>query len=169
MNRFANKVVVITGGNSGIGLATAQLFQNEGGTVVVSGRDQATLAAAGKTLGKDAVTVKADVTVMADLDRLFATVKLKYGRVDVLFANAGAAKLSPLEATSEALFDEMMNINCRGAYFTAQKALPLLSTGGAIIFNTTFFGHLGVAGTSSDDSSYMTGCELAVDGGRTQL
>src|ERR1700722_11817138 len=249
MNRFVKKVVVITGGNSGIGLATAQLFQSEGATVVVSGRDQATLAEAGKTLGKDAVTVKADVTVMADLDRLFATVKQKCERIDVLFANAGAAKLAPQEATSEDLFDEMMNTNCRGAYFTAQKALPLLSTGGAIIFNTTFFGHLGVAGTSayaaskaavralaralaadclprgvrgtavspgpistpiygklglpaetvqeigkaiqdqiplkrfgvpeeiakvvaflaSDDSSYMTGCELAVDGGRTQL
>jgi NAD(P)-dependent dehydrogenase (short-subunit alcohol dehydrogenase family) len=115
MNRFASKVVVITGGNSGIGLAAAQLFHNEGATVVVSGRDQATLTAAGKALGKDAVTVKADVTVMADLDRMFATVEQKCGRIDVLFANAGAAKLSPLEATSEDLFDEMMNTNCRGA------------------------------------------------------
>ncbi len=249
MSRFANKVVVITGGNSGIGLAAARRFKDEGATVVISGRDQRTLSDAGESLGEGTLAVQADVTVMADLDRLFATVKQKCGRIDVLFANAGAAKLSPLEATTEALFDEMMNINCRGAYFTAQKALPLLSSGGAIIFNTTFFGHLGVAGTSayaaskaavrsltrtlatellprnvrvnavspgpittpiygklglpaevvqeigkaiqeqiplkrfgkpeeiatvvaflaSEDASYMTGCELAVDGGRTQL
>ena len=249
MTRFSDKVVVITGGNSGIGLATAKLFANEGASVAISGRDPASLAAAEKTLGNHALTVQADVTVMADLDRLFAAVIQKWGRVDVLFVNAGVAKLSPFEATSEALFDEMMSVNCRGAYFTAQKAVPHLAEGGALIFNTTFFGHLGVAGTSaysaskaavrsltrtlatellprkvrvnavspgpittpiygklgllaetvqeiasaiqteiplkrfgepeeiakvvaflaSDDSSYMTGCELAVDGGRTQL
>jgi NAD(P)-dependent dehydrogenase (short-subunit alcohol dehydrogenase family) len=195
------------------------------------------------------VAVQADVTVMADLDRLFGTVKQQFGRIDVLFANAGVVKLSPFESTPESLFDEMVDTNFRGAYFTAQKAIPLLAKGGAVIFNTTFFGHLGVAGTSayaaskaavrsltrtlatellplgvrvnavspgpittpiygklglptetveqigkaiqdqiplkrfgtpeeiatvvaflaSGDSSFMTGCELAVDGGRTQL
>jgi NADP-dependent 3-hydroxy acid dehydrogenase YdfG len=119
MKRFANKIVVITGGSSGIGLATAKQFVGEGATVVITGRDQKSLARAGDELGHDSLTMQVDVTVMADLDRLFARVKQKVGRIDVLFANAGVAKLSPLETTTEALYDEMMNTNCRGAYFTA--------------------------------------------------
>jgi NAD(P)-dependent dehydrogenase (short-subunit alcohol dehydrogenase family) len=249
MSKFANKVVVITGGNSGIGLATARHFKREGASVVISGRDKDTLSAAIDAIGEGTLTIQADVTVMADLDRLFDAVKHQFGRIDVLFANAGVAKLSPFEATSENLFDEMVDTNFRGAFFTAQKAIPLLARGGTVIFNTTFFGHIGVAGTSaysaskaavrsltrtlateliplgvrvnavspgpistpiygklglpaetveqigkaileqvplkrfgtpeeiatvvaflaSDDSSFMTGCELAVDGGRTQL
>jgi NAD(P)-dependent dehydrogenase (short-subunit alcohol dehydrogenase family) len=153
MSRFANKVVVITGGNSGIGLAAARRFKDEGATVVISGRDRRTLSDAGESLGEGTLAVQADVTVMADLDRLFAAVKHQFGRIDVLFANAGVAKLSPFESTPESLFDEMVNTNFRGAYFTAQKAIPLLAKGGAVIFNTTFFGHLGVAGTSAYSAS----------------
>jgi NAD(P)-dependent dehydrogenase (short-subunit alcohol dehydrogenase family) len=153
MSRIMNKVVVITGGSSGIGLAAAQEFEREGAKVVVTGRRPETLAAAARTLSKDAITLNADVTKAADLDRLFAAVRESHGRIDVLFANAGAAKLAPFESTSEALFDEMMNINFRGAYFTVQKALPLLSDGGAIIFTTSYFVEEGIAGTSSVSAS----------------
>jgi NAD(P)-dependent dehydrogenase (short-subunit alcohol dehydrogenase family) len=153
MSKFANKVVVITGGNSGIGLATARHFKREGASVVISGRDKDTLSAAIDAIGEGTLTIQADVTVMADLDRLFDAVKHQFGRIDVLFANAGVAKLSPFEATSENLFDEMVDTNFRGAFFTAQKAIPLLARGGTVIFNTTFFGHIGVAGTSAYSAS----------------
>lgn len=151
--RFSNKVVVITGGNSGIGLAAAQQFEAEGAHVVVTGRDPATLASAATVLSKDALTVKADVTKTAELDQLFATVKEKYNRVDVLFANAGVARLSPLADTTEELFDELLDTNFRGAYFTVQKSLPLLSDGGAIVFTTSFFDQVGLAGTSAVSAS----------------
>jgi NAD(P)-dependent dehydrogenase (short-subunit alcohol dehydrogenase family) len=141
--------VVITGGSSGIGLASAQEFDREGAKVVVTGRNPGTLAAAAKSLGKEAITVKADVTKAADLDRLFATVREKHGRIDVLFANAGVAKLVPLESTSEELFDEMLDTN----YFTVQKALPLLSEGGAVVFTTSWFDQVGVAGTFAVSAS----------------
>jgi len=153
MNRFSDKVVVITGGSSGIGLAAAQAFEAEGANVVVTGRNPETLAAATKVLSRRAITVKADVTSGVDLDLLFETVRRKHGRIDVLFANAGVAKLSPLESTSEAPFDEMMDTNFRGAYFTVQKALPLLSDNGAIVFTTSYIDRVGIAGTSAVSAS----------------
>jgi NAD(P)-dependent dehydrogenase (short-subunit alcohol dehydrogenase family) len=94
-------------------------------------------------LGKNAITLKADVTKAADLDQLFGTVREKHGRIDVLFANAGVAKLAPLESTSEELFDEMLETNFRGAYFTVQKALSLLTEDSAIIFTTSYFDQVG--------------------------
>lgn len=153
MNRFSEKVVVITGGSSGIGLATAQACEREGANVVVTGRNPDTLAAAARVLSSRAITLRADVTNGADLDLLFETVRRNHGRIDVLFVNAGVAKLSPLESTSEALFDEMMDTNFRGAYFTVQKALPLLSDGGAIVFTTSYFDRVGIAGTSAVSAS----------------
>jgi NAD(P)-dependent dehydrogenase (short-subunit alcohol dehydrogenase family) len=148
MSRFDGKVVVITGGNSGIGLAAAQQFEAEGARVVVTGRDAKTLEGAAKSLGKQALTVTADVTKTSDLDNLFATVREKYGKIDVLFVNAGGAKVASVANTTEALFDEVCNTNFRGAYFTAQKAVPLLSDGAAVIFTTSYFDELGMAGTS---------------------
>ncbi|MCW2242069.1 SDR family oxidoreductase [Azospirillum canadense] len=148
MGRFTNKVVVITGGNGGIGLAAAQEFAREGAKVVVTGRNPSSLSEAEKVLGPDALIVPTDVTKAADLDALFQTVRDRHGRIDVLFANAGTAKLAPVEGTSEAMFDEIINTNFRGAYFTVQKALPLLSDGGAIVFTTSWFVQAGVAGTS---------------------
>jgi NAD(P)-dependent dehydrogenase (short-subunit alcohol dehydrogenase family) len=143
-----DKIVVITGGSSGIGLAAAHAFEREGAKVVVTGRAPEALEDAAKALGKDAIVLKADVTREADLDLLIATVGERHGRIDVLFANAGVAKVAPLESTSAALFDEIMGTNFRGAYFTVQKALPLITDGGAILFTTSYFDQVGIAGTS---------------------
>ena len=148
MHQFTNKIVVITGGNSGIGLAAAREFQRKGALVVVTGRDETTLAAAARDLGKDAITMKADVTKMVELDQLFTTVRQKHGHIDILFVNAGVAKLAPVESTSEEVFDEILDTNFRGAYFTVQKALPLLADGGSIIFTTSYYNMVGIAGTS---------------------
>jgi len=148
MRRFDAKIVVITGGNSGIGLAAARQFKEEGANVIVTGRDAATLEAAAKSLGKQALPVIADVTKTSDLDNLFATVREKYGRIDVLFVNAGGAKVASVADTTEQLFDEISNTNFRGAYFTAQKAIPLLSDEGAVIFTTSHFDEVGMSGTS---------------------
>jgi len=148
MSRFDGKIVVITGGNSGIGLAAARESEAEGAQVVVAGRDATTLESAAKSLGKKALTVKADVTKTSDLDHLFAAVREKFGRIDVLFVNAGGAKVASVADTTEELFDEISDTNLRGAYFTAQKAIPLLSDEGAVIFTTSYFDEVGMAGTS---------------------
>ncbi|MGA3010266.1 MAG: SDR family oxidoreductase [Terracidiphilus sp.] len=139
---------MITGGNSGIGLAAAHQFKADGATVIVTGRDAATLEAAARSLGKEALTVKADVAKTSDFDNLFATVREKYEKIDVLFVNAGGAKVATVADTTEELFDEISDTNFRGAYFTAQKAIPLLSDGGAVIFTTSYFDEVGMAGTS---------------------
>lgn len=152
MDRFYNKVVVITGGTSGIGLAAAAQFQKEGAQVV-TGRKPEVLAEARKVLGPSALVVAADVTKSADLDGLFTKVREKHGRIDVLYVNAGAARLEPVEQTSEAVFDEILNTNFRGAYFTGQNALPLLKDGGAVVFTTSWFDETGVAGTSPVSAS----------------
>lgn len=137
MNTFTNKVAVITGGNSGIGLATAQELRRRGAKVVISGRDEKTLAEAAASLGGDTLAVRADVSRLADLDRLFARTKERFGSIDVLFVNAGVAKFAPVEQTPEALYDEIMDINFKGAFFTVQKALPLFKEGGAIVINSS--------------------------------
>jgi NAD(P)-dependent dehydrogenase (short-subunit alcohol dehydrogenase family) len=247
--KLEGKTALITGGTSGIGLATAQEFIREGAKVVVTGRTPDMLAQAAKVLGSDALAVSADVTKPAELDELFKQVREKHGHIDVLFVNAGIAKLGSVESTTEEVVDELFNTNFRGNYFTVQKALPLLKDGGAIVFTTSWFVEVGIAGTSavsatkaalrsltrtlatellprnirvnavspgvtetplfsklglpeetvqelgknllqqmpmkrfgtveevakavsflaSDDASYITGVELAVDGGRTQL
>jgi NAD(P)-dependent dehydrogenase (short-subunit alcohol dehydrogenase family) len=148
MSRFDGKIVVITGGNSGIGLAAARQFKAEGATVIVTGRDATTLEAAARSLGKQGLAVKTDVTKTADLDSLFATVREQYGKIDVLFVNAGSAKIASVADTTEELFDEITDTNFRGAYFTAQKGLSLLNEGGAVIFTTSYFDECGMAGTS---------------------
>src|SRR5260221_14604798 len=111
MNRFAGKVAVITGGNSGIGLATAKRFADEGAKVAISGRSQQTLDEAVKTIGNGVLAVKADVSVLADLDRFYSTVAQKIGYIDILFTNACVAKLVPLEQFTESLYVEMFYIN----------------------------------------------------------
>jgi NAD(P)-dependent dehydrogenase (short-subunit alcohol dehydrogenase family) len=135
--KLAGKVAVITGGNSGIGLATAQRFAEEGAYVFITGRRQSELDAAVKQIGENVTGVQGDVSNLADLDRLYATVKHQKGRVDILFANAGGGEFAPLGQITEAHFDKTFNINVKGLVFTVQKALPLLPDGGSIILNAS--------------------------------
>lgn len=148
MKRFEGKTVVITGGNSGIGLATAKLFHDQGAKVAISGRDQKTLDEAVKVIGADTLAAKADVAKLADLDKLFSQVSAKFGKIDVLFANAGIAKFAPPAETSEQMFDETFDINVKGLYFTVQKALPLLNDNAGIVLNSSVVNSKGYAGTS---------------------
>lgn len=148
MGKLEGKVAVVTGGNSGIGLATAKEFKREGARVVVTGRDARTLAEAAREIGGDVLALRSDASSLADIDELFAAVKERYGRVDVLFVNAGVGKFAPLEETDEALFDQIMDINFKGAYFTVKKALPLLNDGASVILNTSVVAHVGFPGAS---------------------
>lgn len=149
MSRLEGKVAVVTGGNSGIGLATAKRLQQEGARVAISGRSTNTLDEAVKMIGNGVVAVRADVANLADLDNLYAVVSEKLGRIDVLFVNAGVAKFALLAETSENTYDEQFDINIKGAYFTIKKALPLLNDGASIILNTSVADSTGTAGTSA--------------------
>jgi len=130
MKRLEGKVAVITGGTSGIGLATAQRFVDEGAYVFITGRRQSELDVAVNQIGKNVTGVQGDVSNLADLDRLYATVKEQKGRIDILFANAGVGELVPLGEISEAHFDKIFSVNVKGLLFTVQKALPLFQDGG---------------------------------------
>ena len=145
LNRLEGKVAVVTGGNSGIGLAAAKRLKDEGARVAISGRSQKTLDEAVKLLGKDALAVQADVSKLGEIDKLFAAVSQKFGKIDVLFVNAGVAKFVPLDAVTEEHFDEIFDIDAKGAYFTIQKALPYLNDGASIILNTSVAGQKGLA------------------------
>lgn len=149
MARFEGKVAVVTGGNSGIGLATAKRFQEEGARVAISGRSRKTLDEAVKTIGNGVLAVQADVSKLDEVDKLYAEVSKKLGKIDVLFVNAGVAKFAPLAQTSESTYDEQFDINIKGAYFTIQKALPLLNDGASIILNTSVADSKGTAGASA--------------------
>jgi len=135
--RLEGKVAVITGGSSGIGLATAQRFAAEGAKVVITGRRQPELDSAVREIGGDAIGVRGDVSNLADLDRLYATVKEKHGRVDVLFANAGGGEFAPLGQITEEHFDKAFDGNVKGLLFSVQKALPLMPDGASIILNAS--------------------------------
>jgi NAD(P)-dependent dehydrogenase (short-subunit alcohol dehydrogenase family) len=149
MKRLEGKVAVITGGNSGIGLATAKRFLDEGAKVAISGRNQKTLEEAVKSLGDGVLAVKSDTAKLDEIEKFLGAVNKKFGKIDVLFVNAGVAKFAPLTETAEALFDEQFDINIKGAYFTVQKALPFLNDGASVIFNTSAAGSSGVASTSA--------------------
>jgi NAD(P)-dependent dehydrogenase (short-subunit alcohol dehydrogenase family) len=146
MAKLQGKVAVITGGNSGMGLATAQRFVAEGAYVFITGRRQAELDAAVKLIGKNVTGVQGDVANLADLDRLYATVKEQKGKIDVLFANAGVGSLCPLGEITEEYFDKIFDINVRGLLFTVQKALPLFQDGGSIILNASIASIKGMEG-----------------------
>jgi len=132
MGKLQGKVAVITGGSTGIGLATAKLFVREGAYVFITGRRQKELDEAVKAIGSNISGVQGDVAKLADLDRLYETVKGK-GRIDIVFANAGLAEIATLKEVTEENFDKIFNINVKGTLFTVQKALPLLNDGGSII------------------------------------
>jgi NAD(P)-dependent dehydrogenase (short-subunit alcohol dehydrogenase family) len=131
--RLKGKVAVITGGNSGIGLATAKEFLANGAKVVIFGRSHTTLQQAADALGGDVMVVQGDVRKLADLDRLFVESNKRFGQIDVLVANAGIAKFAPVETLSEALFDELSGILFKGAFFTVQRALPFLRDGASVV------------------------------------
>src|SRR6267154_1895131 len=149
MKRLEGKVAVVTGGNSGIGLASAKRLHEEGARVAIAGRSKKTLQEAVNTIGNGVLAVQADVAKLADVDKLYAEVSKKLGKIDVLFVNAGVAKFAPLAETSESLYDEQFDINIKGAYFTIQKALPFLNDGASIILNTSVADRKGTAGTSA--------------------
>ena len=146
--KLEGKVAVVTGGNSGIGLATAKRFVEEGAHVFITGRRQSELDAAAKEIGKNITAVQGDVAQLSDLDKLYDAVKAKIGRIDILFANAGIAELAPLGEITEEDFDRMFNINVKGLLFTVQKALPLISSGGSIILNASIAASKGNAASS---------------------
>ena len=148
MKKLDGKVAVVTGGNSGIGLATAREFKQQGAKVVITGRDQQTLDDAKQELGNDVLAVRSDTSRLADIDKLFAVVREKLGKIDVLFINAGVGKFLPLESVTEEFFDSIMDINFKGAYFTIQKALPLLNDNASIVLNASINAYIGMPNTS---------------------
>jgi NAD(P)-dependent dehydrogenase (short-subunit alcohol dehydrogenase family) len=149
MGKLAGKVAVITGGSSGIGLATARQFVKEGAHVFITGRRQSELDAAVAEIGKCVTAVAGDVANLADLDRLYETVQREKGRIDVLFANAGVSTpRGPLGEIREQDFDKIFNINVRALLFTVQKALPLFTDGGSILLNASVVASKGLASTS---------------------
>jgi NAD(P)-dependent dehydrogenase (short-subunit alcohol dehydrogenase family) len=149
MSKLEGKVAVITGGSSGIGLATAQQFVSDGAYVFITGRRQSELDSAATQIGKNNVTaVQGDVSNLADLDRLYAKVKEQKGQINILFANAGIIGAAPLGEISEEHFDKTFGINVKGLLFTVQKALPLFQDGGSIILNASVAASKGFEATS---------------------
>lgn len=137
MGKLDDKVAVITGGSDGMGLATAKLFAREGAKVVITGRDQMTLDAAAQNIGNGADAIRSDMSKMANIEALRQFVEKKHGRVDIIFANAGAARPNMFEYMSEEEFDFTIACTFKGTYFTVQRLLPLMTSGGSIILNTT--------------------------------
>lgn len=151
--KLQNKIALITGGNSGMGLATAKLFVAQGAKVIVTGRNQESLAQAEKELGGAADVVRADAASLSDIDRVLAGIRDRHGRLDVLFLNAGVGNFRPFELADEEHFDSQFDINVKGPFFTVQKALPLLGQGASIIFNTSGVAHRGFAQTAAYTAS----------------
>src|SRR2546425_5179524 len=148
MGKLEGKIAVITGGNSGIGLATAKRFVTEGAYVFITGRRDPELVAAVKEIGRNVTGVQGDVSNLGDLDRLFAQIKREKGKLDIVFANAGAAKYAPFGKITEELYDSIFNINVKGVLFTVQKALPLLPDGASIILNASIVASKGLLANS---------------------
>lgn len=143
-NRFENKVVVVTGGTSGIGLATAKAFADDGAVVFITGRRQETLDAAVRGIGGRVTGVRGDMGRLEDIDRLYEAVRQKHDQIDVLFANAGGGEFAPLGAITEAHYQSTFDSNVKGVLFTVQKALPLLRDGASIVLNAS---NVSAAGT----------------------
>lgn len=135
--RFHDKVTVVIGGNSGIGLASAQAFALEGARVVITGRDTATLARAAQSIGRGVLPIRCDVSDLRQIEALVAEIRAQLGRIDVLFVNAGTGAFIPIEAVTERDWDHLMAVNLKGVFFTVQKALPLMPKGGAIVLNSS--------------------------------
>ncbi|MFK0065481.1 glucose 1-dehydrogenase [Streptomyces sp. NPDC091046] len=147
--KYEGKHVVITGGSSGFGLATARLLVDEGARVLLTGRNQATLDAAREQLGTNAVAVRSDASSLTDIDALTDRVRTEFGTVDALFANAGVNGFAPFEETTEELFDDILRINAKGPYFTVQKLAPLLAEGSGVVLTTSVANVLGLPALSA--------------------
>ena len=148
MNRLSGKIAVITGGNSGIGLATAKDFIAEGAKVVITGRNKEAVSKAANELGKNAYGIVSDTADITQLNKLRAEVSALFPKIDILFINAGIGKFAPIEQVDEAHFDELFSTNVKGAYFTIQQLLPVINDGGSIILNTSINAHIGMANAS---------------------
>ena len=148
MGKLGGKFALITGGNSGIGLATAKQFVNEGAYVFITGRRDPELAAAVKEIGRNVTGVQGDVSNLGDLDRLFAQIKREKGKLDIVFANAGVAKYAPFGQITEEHYDSIFNINVKGLLFTVQKALPMMPDGASIILSASIVASKGLSANS---------------------
>ena len=149
MGKLEGKIAVVTGGSSGIGLATAKRFVEEGAHVIITGRRENELKEAAASIARNVTTVVGDVSRLEDLDRLYAQVKETHGQIDILFANAGAGTVAPLAAATEAHFDQTFDVNVKGLFFTVQKALPLIKDGGSIILTSSVSNIMGLPGFSA--------------------
>jgi NAD(P)-dependent dehydrogenase (short-subunit alcohol dehydrogenase family) len=141
--KLAGKIAVVTGGSSGIGLATAKRFVDEGAYVFITGRRQSELDAAVSQIGQNVTAIQSDVSKIDDLDRLYAAVREKKGKLNIVFANAGTGAFAPLGQISEEHFDKQFDVNVKGLLFTVQKALPLLQAGGSIVLNASIVSSTG--------------------------
>ena len=148
MSKLEGKIALVTGGNGGIGLATAKRFVNEGAYVFITGRRDTELAAAVREIGRNVAGVRGDVSNLADLDRLFGQIKREKGRLDIVFANAGIAKYAPVGKITEELYDSIFGINVKGLLFTVQKALALMPEGASIILNASIVASKGLSSNS---------------------
>ncbi|ELW1645305.1 MULTISPECIES: glucose 1-dehydrogenase [Enterobacter] len=147
MKRLENKVALITGGSSGIGLATAKRFINEGAKVIITGRDENTLNQAMRELGdKNAIAIQSDISDLNNQEAVFSTIEKRFGKLDIVFANAGIILLSDFQDSTESDFDNQFNINVKGTFFTVQRALPLMPQGGSIILTSSIAHYKGLDG-----------------------
>eukprot|EP01137_Pigoraptor_chileana_P014668 Opistho-2@69594 len=146
MNKLSNKIAIVTGGNSGIGYAAAQELSAEGATVIITGRNKVSLETAATELNAKAIA--ADQADLKSIDKLVEEVKNTYGKIDIIFLNAGIASFAPLEFASEEHYDSIMDVNVKGVFFTLQKLLPILNDGASIVFNTSINAHVGMPNSS---------------------
>jgi NAD(P)-dependent dehydrogenase (short-subunit alcohol dehydrogenase family) len=157
MGKLEGKIALVTGGSSGIGLATAKQFVNEGAYVFITGRREPVLAAAVKEIGRNVTGVQGDVSNLGDLDRLFAQIKQEKDKLDIVFANAGVGKFAPFGTITEEFYDSIFEINVKGLFFMVQKALPLLPDGASIILNASI-----AASKGFPDNSVLSATKAAL-------
>jgi len=158
---FEGKVAAVTGGNSGIGLATAKAFAREGARVAITGRSDTTLQAAQQELGPEALVIKADMSRLPEITSAMEQIRLRFGRIDALFVNAGIGRFVPFEQVSEEFYDSIMATNVKGLFFTVQKAVPLLAPGAAVVLNASVNAHKGLPGSTVYGASKAAVVNLA--------
>ncbi len=158
---FEGKVAVVTGGNSGIGLGAAKAFVREGAKVAITGRSDATLQAAQKELGPEALVIKADMSQVSEITRAMDQIRKRFDRIDALFVNAGIGSFVPFEQVTEEFYDNIMATNVKGLFFTVQKAVPLLAPGSAVVLNASINAHMGMPGSTVYGASKAAVVNLA--------